>query len=73
MTTQEFFKLRINRVDTIAAKQSGLPPLFYAIKRCYGDDQASDYLRDAKQTTLSLNAVFNTGNNPNRLQVEVFV
>ena len=35
MNTQQYPNLRINRVDTIAARQSGLPPLFYAVKRCY--------------------------------------
>lgn len=73
MNTHEYSDLRINRVDITASKQSGLPPLFYAIKRCYGDDEALDYLRDAKQTARSLNAVFNTGDSPNRLQAEVFV
>ena len=72
MNTHEYFNLRINRVDITASRQSGLLPLFYAIKRCYGDE-ASNYLRDAKQTTLSLNAVFNPGDNPNRLQAEVCV
>ena len=73
MTTQEFFKLRINRVDTIAAKQSGLPPLFYTIKRCYGDSEASNYFRDLEENKTSLTLVFNTRDNPNRLQAEVFV
>lgn len=45
MTTHEYRNLRINRVDAIAAEQSGLPSLFYTIKRCYGDDEASSYLR----------------------------
>ena len=64
MTTYEYLKLRINRVDITASKQSGLPPLFYAVKRCYGDDEASNYLR-TKQTKMFLNAVFS--------QEEVFV
>lgn len=37
-------KLRINRADRDAAKQSGLPPLFYAIKRKFGDEIAQLYL-----------------------------
>ncbi len=45
MKVHEYFNLRINRVDIIAAQQSGLPALFYTIKRCYGDDEASSYLR----------------------------
>ena len=38
-------KLRINRADQAAAKQSGLPALFYAIKRKFGYDTAMIYLR----------------------------
>ena len=38
-------KLRINRADIAAAKQSGYPPLFYAIRRKFGDEIASLYLR----------------------------
>ena len=45
MRAHQYLNLRINRVDTAAAKQSGLPVLFYTIKRCYGDDEASSYLR----------------------------
>lgn len=45
MKVHEYLSLRINRVDIIAAEQSGLPVLFYTIKRCYGDDEASNYLR----------------------------
>ena len=45
MTTHNHRNLRINRADIMAAKQSGLPSLFYTIKRCYGDDEASSYLR----------------------------
>lgn len=45
MTAHEHRNLGINRVDKIAAEQSGLPSLFYTIKRCYGDDEASSYLR----------------------------
>ena len=37
-------RLRINRSDQAASRQSGLPSLFYTIKRCYGDAQASTYL-----------------------------
>lgn len=73
MNTHEYSDLRINRVDITASKQSGLSPFFCVIKRCYGDDEALDYLRNTKQTTLPLNAVFNTGDSPNRLQAEVFV
>ena len=45
MTTHQHRSLRINRADKIASKQSGLPSLFYTIKRCYRDDEASSYLR----------------------------
>ena len=45
MITHDHRNLRINRADKIASKQSGLPSLFYTIKRCYGDDEASSYLR----------------------------
>ena len=45
MTTYDHRNLRINQVDRMAAKQSGLPSLFYTIKRCYGDDEALSYLR----------------------------
>ena len=45
MTTHDHRSLRINRTDRMAAKQSGLPSLFYTIKRCYGDDEALSYLR----------------------------
>ena len=38
-------KLRINRADQEAAAQSGYPPLFYAIKRKFGDRIANIYLR----------------------------
>ena len=38
-------KLRINRADQDAAAQSGFPPLFYAIKRKFGDRIANIYLR----------------------------
>ena len=38
-------KLRINRADREASKQTGYPPLFYTIKRTYGDERASAYLR----------------------------
>ena len=38
-------KLRINRADIDAAKQTGYPPLFYAIRRKFGDEIASLYLR----------------------------
>ena len=64
MTTHEYLNLRINRVDTIAAEQSGLPILFYTIKRCYGDDQASSYLRNYEKTKESLNVgLFVVGGN----------
>ena len=36
--------LRINRADKAASDQSGLPPMFYAVKRCHGDQHASTYL-----------------------------
>ena len=42
-------KLRINRADQDAAAQSGFPPLFYAIKRKFGDRIANIYLRHTKQ------------------------
>ena len=46
MTTDDYLhRLHINRPDRIASEQSGLPSLFYTIKRCYGDEQASSYLR----------------------------
>ena len=48
MTMHEYLNLRINQVDRIAAKQSGLPTLFYTIKRCYGDNEASNYLHTYK-------------------------
>ena len=38
-------KLRINRADIGAAKQTGYPPLFYAIKRKFGCRIATVYLR----------------------------
>ena len=47
-------KLRINRADIAAAKQSGYPPLFYTIKRKYGDETATLYLKkyhDAQRRT----------------------
>ena len=50
MTTHEYLNLRINQVDRIAAKQSGLPTLFYTIKRCYGDNEASNYLHTYKNS-----------------------
>ena len=37
--------LRINRADQAAATQSGYPPIFYAIKRKFGDRIAKIYLR----------------------------
>ncbi len=45
MTTHEYRNLRINRADKTASEQSGFPSLFYTIKRCYGDDEASSYFR----------------------------
>lgn len=61
MKAHEYLNLRVSRVDTIAAQQSGLPALFYTVKRCYGDDEASSYLRDYKKTEESLNVVFIAG------------
>ena len=66
MKAHEYLNLRINRVDTIAAQQSGLLPLFYAIKRCYGDDQASSYLRAYKKTKDRPSVVFIAGGNATR-------
>ena len=42
-------KLRINQADQDAATQSGLPPLFYAIKRKFGCRIATLYLRKHQQ------------------------
>ena len=42
-------KLRINRADIGAAKQTGYPPLFYAIKRKFGCRIATVYLRRYRQ------------------------
>ena len=53
MTTHELRNLRINRVDKIAAEQSGLPPQFYAIKRCYGDDEAESYFHNIDRVANS--------------------
>ena len=61
MKAHEYLNLRINRVDTIAAQQSGLPTLFYTIKRCYGDDQASNYLHTYKKTKGHPSVVFIAG------------
>ena len=66
MKAHEYLNLRINRVDTIAAQQSGLPTLFYTIKRCYGDDQASNYLRAYKETKGHPSVVFIAGSNATR-------
>lgn len=66
MKAQEYFNLRINRVDIIAAQQSGLPALFYTIKRCYGGDEASNYLRAYKKTKGRPNVVFIAGDNATR-------
>ena len=38
-------RFRTNRADRAAAQVTGYPPLFYAIKRVYGDDHASWYLQ----------------------------
>ena len=65
MKAQEYFNLRINRVDIIAAQQSGLPALFYTIKRCYGGDEASNYLRAYKKTK-GRPGVFIAGGNATR-------
>ncbi len=66
MTTHEYLNLRINQVDRIAAKQSGLPTLFYTIKRCYGDNEASSYLRAYKKTKGRPSVVFIAGGNATR-------
>ena len=66
MKAHEYSNLRINRVDTIAAEQSGLPTLFYTIKRCYGDDRASSYLRTYKKTKGRPSVVFSAGGNATR-------
>ena len=66
MTTHEYLNLRINQVDRIAAKQSGLPTLFYTIKRCYGDNEASSYLRAYKKTKGHPSVVFIAGGNATR-------
>lgn len=42
-------KLRINRADEAASKQSGLPALFYAIKRKFGDEIANLYLQSYRK------------------------
>ena len=34
----------VNRADKAAAEMSGLPPMFYSIKRRFGDEAASDWL-----------------------------
>lgn len=73
MKAHEYLNLRVSRVDTIAAQQSGLPALFYTVKRCYGDDEASSYLRDYKKTKESLNVVFIAGGNVTRFQGDVSV
>ena len=71
MTTHEYCNLRINRVDTIAAQQSGLPALFYTIKRCYGDDEASNCLRDYEKMRKSLSiGLFVVGGNVTCFQRE---
>lgn len=66
MKVHEYFNLRINRVDIIAAQQSGLPALFYTIKRCYGGDEASSYLRTYKKTKGRPSVVFSAGGNATR-------
>ncbi len=66
MTTREYLNLRINQVDRIAAKQSGLPSLFYTIKRCYGDNEASSYLHTYKGTKGRPSVVFIAGGNATR-------
>ncbi len=66
MKAHESFNLRINRVDIIASEQSGLPTLFYTIKRCYGDDQASSYLHAYKKTKGRPSVVFSAGDNATR-------
>ena len=45
MTHEQYLSLNINRVDRMAAEQTGYPALFYTIKRCYGDNEASLYLK----------------------------
>lgn len=45
-------KLRINKADRQAAKQTGYPALFYTIQRTYDTDKAQIYLqkyREAQQ------------------------
>ena len=66
MKTHEYLNLRINQADRMAAKQSGLPPLFYVIKRCYGDNEASSYLRAYKKTKGHPSVVFIAGGNATR-------
>lgn len=66
MKAHEYFNLRMNRVDRIAAQQSGLPTLFYTIKRCYGDNEASSYLRAYKETKGRPSVVFIAGENTTR-------
>ncbi|RKU11970.1 hypothetical protein C6502_06970 [Candidatus Poribacteria bacterium] len=66
MKAHEYINLRINRVDIIAAEQSGLPALFYTIKRCYGGDEASNYLRAYKKTKGRPSVVFIAGGNATR-------
>ena len=61
MTTHDHRNLRINRTDRMAAKQSGLPSLFYTIKRCYGDEEASSYLRALNNTEDRPTVVLITG------------
>ena len=68
MKAHEYFNLRINRVDIIASEQSGLPTLFYTIKRCYGDDQASGYLRRYEKAKESLDVVLIAGDKATRFQ-----
>ena len=42
-------RLSVNRADKAAAKASGLPPLFYSIKRQFGDEKAETYLRQYRK------------------------
>ena len=59
MKVHEYFNLRINQADRMAAKQSGFPSLFYTIKRCYGDNEASNYLRTYKNSMLTRERLVN--------------